>query len=162
VPSLFAGLLARKTDRKRVLAFAEYPRPGDDDRTDFYIAERRAGVAFTPFQMGGPPTITVPAGSVEEWTVENWTNELHAFHIHQVHFRVLSMNGQAVEHPPLLDTVTVPAASPADVTGATRVVPGQVRVKLFFPEALAGDIPFHCHLVDHEDNGMMGVVRVVP
>jgi FtsP/CotA-like multicopper oxidase with cupredoxin domain len=161
-PSFFTGLLARKTDRKRVLAFAEYPRPGDDDRTDFYIAERRAGVAFAPFRMGGPPTITVPAGSLEEWTVENWTNELHAFHIHQVHFRVLSMNGQAVEHPPLLDTVTVPAASPTDVTGATRVVPGQVRVKLFFPEALAGDIPFHCHLVDHEDNGMMGVVRVVP
>jgi hypothetical protein len=29
-------------------------------------------------------------------------------------------------------------------------------------EALAGDIPFHCHLVDHEDNGMMGVLRVTP
>ena len=161
-PNLFAGVLARRTDRKRVLAFAEYPRPGDDDRTDFYITERRAGAAFMPYRMGGPPTITVPAGSVEEWTVENWTNELHAFHIHQVHFRVLSMNGQAVEQPPLLDTVTVPAASPVDVKGTTRVVPGQVRVKLLFPEALAGDIPFHCHLVDHEDNGMMGVVRVVP
>jgi FtsP/CotA-like multicopper oxidase with cupredoxin domain len=161
-PSLFAGLLARKTDRKRVLAFAEYPRPGEDDRIDFYIAERRPGVAFTPFRMGGPPTITVPAGSVEEWTVENWTNEVHAFHIHQVHFRVLSVNGRAVSEPPLLDTVTVPAAAPADVTKAMRVAPGQVRIKLFFPEALAGDIPFHCHLVDHEDNGMMGVVRVVP
>ena len=31
-----------------------------------------------------------------------------------------------------------------------------------FPAALAGDIPFHCHLVDHEDNGMMGVLRVLP
>ena len=161
-PGLFAGLLARKTTRTRVLAFAEYPRPGDDDHTDFYIAERRPGLAFTPYRMGGPPTITIPAGSVEEWTIENWTNELHAFHIHQVHFRVLSINGRAVEHTALLDTVTVPTASPADVTGARRVVPGQVRVKLFFPEALAGDIPFHCHLVDHEDNGMMGVVRVVP
>jgi hypothetical protein len=37
-----------------------------------------------------------------------------------------------------------------------------VRIKLFFPESLAGDIPFHCHLVDHEDNGMMGVLRVIP
>jgi FtsP/CotA-like multicopper oxidase with cupredoxin domain len=112
--------------------------------------------------MSGPPTITVPADSVEEWTVENWTNELHAFHIHQVHFRVLAVNGQSVTDSSLLDTVTVPAAIPADVTGATQVLPGQVRVKLFFPEALAGDIPFHCHLVDHEDNGMMGVLRVVP
>ena len=26
---------------------------------------------------------------------------------------------------------------------------------------MAGDIPFHCHLVDHEDNGMMAVLRIV-
>jgi len=36
-----------------------------------------------------------------------------------------------------------------------------VRIKLSFPPALAGDILFHCHLVDHEDAGMMGLVRVV-
>jgi FtsP/CotA-like multicopper oxidase with cupredoxin domain len=161
-PNMFTGLLTRKTDRKRVIAFAEYPRPGDADQTDFYIAERRPGMALVPYKMDGAPTLTVPADSVEEWTVENWTNEVHAFHIHQVHFRVLSVNGQTVADAPLLDTVTVPAAAPADVTGAARVAPGQVRIKLFFPESLAGDIPFHCHLVDHEDNGMMGVLRVAP
>lgn len=111
--------------------------------------------------MDAPPTITVPADSVEEWTVENWTNEVHAFHIHQVHFRVLSLNGQSVADAALLDKVTVPAASTADVTAASQVTPGQVRIKLFFPASLAGDIPFHCHLVDHEDNGMMGVLRVI-
>jgi FtsP/CotA-like multicopper oxidase with cupredoxin domain len=37
-----------------------------------------------------------------------------------------------------------------------------VRIKLTFPESLAGEIPFHCHLVDHEDNGMMAVLRVRP
>jgi len=42
------------------------------------------------------------------------------------------------------------------------VRPGRVVIKLYFPPALAGDIPVHCHLVDHEDNGMMGVVRVLP
>jgi FtsP/CotA-like multicopper oxidase with cupredoxin domain len=200
-PNMFAGLLSRKTENKRVIAFAEYPRPGDEDQTDFYIAERRPGVALVPYQMNGAPTITVPADSVEEWTVENWTNEVHAFHIHQVHFRVLSVNGQPVADGALLDTVTVPAAAPVaarssgivasgpaltvasasraavvptpsapvsgtspsspDVTGASQVAPGQVRIKLFFPESLAGDIPFHCHLVDHEDNGMMGVLRVI-
>jgi FtsP/CotA-like multicopper oxidase with cupredoxin domain len=161
-PNMFSGLLARKVDRTRIVALAEYPRPGDDDQTDFFIAERRPGLAFTPYQMDGAPTITVPAESVEEWTVENWTNEVHAFHIHQVHFRVLSVNGQGITDPPLLDTVTVPAAAAADVTKTTHVAPGQVRIKVYFPEALAGDIPFHCHLVDHEDNGMMGIVRVVP
>jgi hypothetical protein len=39
---------------------------------------------------------------------------------------------------------------------------GRVRIKLSFPESLAGDIPFHCHLVDHKDNGMMEVLRVLP
>jgi hypothetical protein len=33
---------------------------------------------------------------------------------------------------------------------------------LTFPASLAGDIPFHCHLADHEDNGMMAVLRVLP
>jgi FtsP/CotA-like multicopper oxidase with cupredoxin domain len=160
----FAGLLARKTDRERVVAFAEYPRPGADDQNDFYIAERRPGATLVPFRMDAPPSIIVKAGAVEEWNVENWTNEVHAFHIHQVHFRVLSVNGQPVEAPPLLDTATVPAAvgdTKGDVSESTHVSPGRVRIKLYFPETLAGDIPFHCHLVDHEDNGMMGVVRVV-
>ena len=39
--------------------------------------------------------------------------------------------------------------------------PGRLRIRMSFPADLAGDIPFHCHLVDHEDNGMMAVLRVV-
>jgi FtsP/CotA-like multicopper oxidase with cupredoxin domain len=77
-PDLFAGLLSRKTDRQRVIALAEYPRPGADDQTDFYIVERRPGAVLKPFAMGDPPAITVTAGTTEEWVVENWTNELHA------------------------------------------------------------------------------------
>jgi FtsP/CotA-like multicopper oxidase with cupredoxin domain len=159
-PSLFSGLLTAKTDRERTIAFAEYPRPGTTDQTDFYIAERRPGVTLKPYHMGGAPIITVPADAVEEWVVENWTNEVHAFHIHQVHFRVLEMNGRSLADPPLLDTITVPAVSGGDVTKQDKAEPGRVRIKLAFPAALAGDIPFHCHLVDHEDAGMMGVLRV--
>lgn len=88
-PDLFTGLMSRKTDRQRVIALAEYPRPGAYDQTDFYIAERRPGAVLKPFKMGDPPAITIEAGTTEEWVVENWTNELHAFHIHQVHFRLL-------------------------------------------------------------------------
>jgi FtsP/CotA-like multicopper oxidase with cupredoxin domain len=159
----FSGLMSRKTDRKRILAFAEYPRPGSADETDFYIAERTPGAVFKPFTMGDPPMITVAAGTTEEWTIENWTNELHAFHIHQLHFRVLEVNGKRVDDPPLLDTVTVPFATATGYRDRQEgpVKPGRVIVKLYFPAALAGDIPFHCHLADHEDNGMMGVVRVV-
>jgi FtsP/CotA-like multicopper oxidase with cupredoxin domain len=161
-PDLFTGLLARHTDRQRVIALAEYPRPGSEDQIDFYIAERKPGAVLKPYEMGDPPTITVRAGTTEEWTVENWTNELHAFHIHQVHFRVLEIDGQRVENPPLLDVVNVPYATATGYHSQEGPIrPGRVRIKLTFPPELAGDIPFHCHLADHEDNGMMAVLRVL-
>jgi FtsP/CotA-like multicopper oxidase with cupredoxin domain len=161
--SLYNGLLARHTDRSRVIAFAEYPRPGQEDQTDFYIVERKPGAVLRPYHMGTAPAITVKAGTTEEWTIENWTNELHAFHIHQVHFRVLEIDGVRQEDPQLLDVVSVPYATAAGYHSPEGpVLPGRVRIKVNFPEGLAGDIPFHCHLADHEDNGMMAVLRVLP
>jgi FtsP/CotA-like multicopper oxidase with cupredoxin domain len=162
-PTFFSGVLAHHTDRERVIAMAEYPRPGQEDQVDFYIVERRPGTVLKPFEMGDPPAITVRAGSTEEWIVENWTHELHAFHIHQVHFRLLEIDGVPLAQPPLLDTITVPYATATGYHSKEGPVrPGRVRIKLTFPAALAGDIPFHCHLADHEDNGMMAVLRVVP
>src|SRR5579859_7324373 len=158
-PDLFSGVLAHEPDRRRVIAFAEYPRRGTDDQTDYYIVERKRGAELRPYEMGTPPVITVKAGTTEEWLVENWTNELHAFHMHQLHFRTLEVDGKALAEPPLLDVVTVPYAH---VDDDGMLVPGRVRVRMRFPAELAGDIPFHCHLVDHEDNGMMAVLRVEP
>ena len=158
-PDFFSGLLAHEPDRRRVIAFAEYSRPGSDDQTDYYIVERKRGATLEPYDMGAPPVILAKAGTTEEWVVENWTNELHAFHLHQVHFRTLEVNGAAVPEPPLLDVVTVPYAH-VDADG--MLVPGQVKVRMRFPPELAGDVLFHCHLVDHEDNGMMAVLRVEP
>jgi FtsP/CotA-like multicopper oxidase with cupredoxin domain len=159
VATLFSHLIDRKTDRERTIALAEYPRPGSDDQTDFYIAERKPGAVLRPYEIGSAPAIAVNGGTTEEWVIENWTNELHAFHIHQLHFRVLEVDGKKQSDPQLLDVVNVPYATP----GATGpVTPGRVRIKLYFPEELAGDIPFHCHLVDHEDNGMMAVLRILP
>jgi FtsP/CotA-like multicopper oxidase with cupredoxin domain len=161
--NLYSGLLARRTERSRVIAFAEYPRPGQEDQTDFYIVERKPGAVLKPYHMGTAPAITVKAGTTEEWTIENWTNELHAFHIHQVHFRVLEMDGRRLQDPPLLDVVSVPYATATGYHSPEGPVrPGRVRIKVSFPAALAGDIPFHCHLADHEDNGMMAVLRVLP
>jgi FtsP/CotA-like multicopper oxidase with cupredoxin domain len=162
-PDMFAGLLARKTDRVRTIAFAEYPRPGSEDQTDFYIFERRPDATLVPWRMGSEPAVTLHAGTTEEWVIENWTHELHAFHIHQLHFRVLEIDGEKVKDPDLLDVVTVPYAVAAGYGSRDGPVrPGRVRVKLYFPPGLAGDLPFHCHLADHEDNGMMAVLRVLP
>jgi FtsP/CotA-like multicopper oxidase with cupredoxin domain len=161
VHDVFTGLLARKVDRRRVIAMAEYPRPGTDDQTDFYIVERKPGAVLRPYRMGDAPTITVRAGTTEEWIVENWTNELHTFHIHQLHFRVLDVDGQPVAAPPLLDVVEVPYATATGFHSKEGPVrPGRIRIRMTFPASLAGDIPFHCHLVDHEDNGMMAVLRI--
>jgi FtsP/CotA-like multicopper oxidase with cupredoxin domain len=161
--NFFSGLLARHTDRERVIAMAEYPRPGMTDQVDFYIVERKPGARLVPYGMGSAPAISVRAGTTEEWIIENWTNELHAFHIHQLHFRVLTIDGKPVLNPPLLDVVNVPYAEATGYHSKEGPVrPGRVRIKLSFPESLAGDIPFHCHLVDHEDNGMMAVLRVLP
>lgn len=161
-PNLFAGLLARKVDRRRVIALAEYPRPGSVDQTDFYLAERQPGAVLRPYRMGDAPAITVRAGTTEDWVIENWTHELHAFHIHQLHFRVLEVDGRPVPAPELLDVVEVPYASATGYRSREGPLrPGRVRLRLHFPADMAGDIPFHCHLVDHEDNGMMAVLRIV-
>jgi FtsP/CotA-like multicopper oxidase with cupredoxin domain len=161
-PNLFAGILARKVDRRRVIAMAEYPRPGSADQTDFYIVERKPGAVLRPYMMGDAPAITVRAGTTEEWTIENWTNELHTFHIHQLHFRVLEVDGRRSAAPELLDVVEIPYASATGYRSTEGPVrPGRVRLRMTFPAGLAGDIPFHCHLVDHEDNGMMAVLRIV-
>ena len=164
-PSMFSGLLALRTDATRIIAMAEYPRPGSSDQTDFYIVERRPGAVLKPYEMGDAPAISVTAGTTEEWVIENWTNELHAFHIGQAQLDAvarLEVDGQRVNDPPLLDVVNVPYATATGYRSTEGPVrPGRVRIKLHFPEALAGDIPFHCHLVDHEDNGMMAVLRVL-
>jgi FtsP/CotA-like multicopper oxidase with cupredoxin domain len=161
-PNLFAGVLSRKVDRRRVIAMAEYPRPGSADRTDFYIFERKPGAVLHPYMMGDAPAITVKAGTTEEWLIENWTNELHTFHIHQLHFRVLEVDGQRFSAPELLDVVEIPYASATGYRSTEGPVrPGRVRLRMTFPADMAGDIPFHCHLVDHEDNGMMAVLRIV-
>jgi FtsP/CotA-like multicopper oxidase with cupredoxin domain len=161
VHDAFTGMLARKVDRRRVIAMAEYPRPGTDDQTDFYIVERKPGAVLRPYMMGDAPTITVRAGTTEEWVIENWTNELHTFHIHQLHFRVVEVDGEPVAAPQLLDVVEVPYATATGFHSKDGPVrPGRIRVRMTFPASLAGDIPFHCHLVDHEDNGMMAVLRI--
>jgi len=76
---------------------------------------------------------------------------------------VLEIDGRRLEEPPLLDVVSVPYATATGYHSPEGPVrPGRVRIKVSFHATLAGDIPFHCHLADHEDNGMMAVLRVLP
>ena len=144
--------------RVRKLYFSEkLENPSDpNSATTFYITvDGQEPAAFDPAHP--QPNITVRQGDVEDWIIENRTTELHAFHIHQLHFALMDWNGVPVNEPFLRDTVNVPYFS-----GKMLQYPS-VRVRMDFrdPDTI-GTFVYHCHLLEHEDAGMMGIIRVEP
>lgn len=124
--------------------------------TEFYLTvEGQPPAAFDP--ASGEANIVAHQGDVEDWVIENRSSELHAFHIHQIHFLLLDWSGIAVNEPFLRDTVNVPYFN-----GRTLQYPS-VRLLMDFrdPDTI-GTFPYHCHLLEHEDGGMMGTIRVEP
>jgi FtsP/CotA-like multicopper oxidase with cupredoxin domain len=123
---------------------------------EFYITvDGQTPAMFNP--ESGLPDIIAKQGTVEDWIVENRSNELHAFHIHQLHFLLLDYLGKPVNEPFLRDTVNVPYYKDK------MLVYPSVKLRMDFrdPNA-AGTYPYHCHLLEHEDGGMMGLIRVEP
>ena len=97
---------------------------------------------------------TVKLGDTEEWTVVNTDQQYHNFHIHQTGFLVTEINGVPQNEDSLRDTFSVPPATDAG--------PGVLKVVIPFTDpVIVGRFVYHCHAVDHEDKGMMGVVVVV-
>jgi FtsP/CotA-like multicopper oxidase with cupredoxin domain len=139
----------------------------------FYFSERRSDPAdptsptlffltidgetpavFDPFSP--LPNVVVKRGDVEDWIIENRSLELHAFHIHQIHFQLREWYGIEVNEPFLRDTVSVPFFD-----NHMTAYPS-VRLRLDFRDPnTVGTFAYHCHLLEHEDGGMMGTVRVV-
>lgn len=92
--------------------------------------------------------IRVPLGDVEEWTVRNKSSDAHMFHLHQTHFQVVETNGAPEPPLALLDNVKVPAR-------------GEVKIRVAFTESqIVGRFVYHCHVLLHEDKGMMGIIEV--
>ena len=85
-------------------------------------------------------------GDVEIWQVENLVGMDHPFHLHGFQFQVIDRNGVAEPFRSWKDTVNVPKHS------TVRFI---VRLSDF-----AGKWMYHCHILDHEDHGMMGVLEV--
>jgi FtsP/CotA-like multicopper oxidase with cupredoxin domain len=147
------GLAARQTYR------TDPPRPAvvravrfSEDARRFYVN----GVAYRP---GQPPLFTARSGTTELWTIENASLEVHVFHLHQVHFVVESANGKVNRDPHWVDIADVPPGT-ADRRG--RILPSRIVVLVDFRDpAVRGTFPFHCHMADHEDNGMMATIRVI-
>jgi FtsP/CotA-like multicopper oxidase with cupredoxin domain len=144
--------------RTRKLYFSEKPLDPNDPNspTTFYITvEGQTPKPFDP--TSDVPNIIAKQGDVEDWIIENRSNELHAFHIHQLHFMLVDWSGIPVNEPFLRDTVNVPFYD-----GKTLQYPS-VRLRMDFRDPnTVGTFVYHCHLLEHEDGGMMGLIRVEP
>jgi FtsP/CotA-like multicopper oxidase with cupredoxin domain len=144
--------------RTRTLYFSEKPRNAADPNspTDFYITvDGQTPKLFDPSDK--TPSIVVQQGDVEDWIIENRTHELHAFHIHQIHFMLVQWNGVPLDEPFLRDTINV-----AYWDGVSRSYPS-VKLRMDFRDPnVVGTFVYHCHLLEHEDGGMMGLIRVEP
>jgi len=95
-------------------------------------------------------------GVAEEWEIVNSTGMNHNFHVHGTYFRVVSRNNdpaQVLEHEKgYKDVVFLPPSS-------------SVKIVIQFPnDQVTADsnspFMFHCHFLEHEDNGMMGQFTV--
>jgi FtsP/CotA-like multicopper oxidase with cupredoxin domain len=90
--------------------------------------------------------ISTALGATEIWEVENIVGMDHPFHLHGFQFQVLERNGVPEPFRSWKDTVNVPRH-------------GSVRLVVRYEEH-RGRWMFHCHILDHEDHGMMGVLEV--
>jgi FtsP/CotA-like multicopper oxidase with cupredoxin domain len=158
----FSDLAAQQPTRKRTFVFTEYLR-SDQPEPDFYLTEISNPHAYEhPYRESDnpPPDTVVKDGTVEEWTFFNYTNEVHGFHIHQIHFMPIA--GVTVEEGlgQLLDTVFIPHGG-YDTHGHFH--PHEVKVLMDFrAKDIVGTFVYHCHFLEHEDNGMMDRIQVVP
>ena len=106
---------------------------------------------FIPFQSSRALKQTVALGSVEEWTIFNTNNIKHPFHIHVNPCWVVRINDVPID-PYWADTIALPSG--------TAEKPGSVTFRSRFFD-FKGAYVMHCHMLAHEDMGMMQTVEVV-
>jgi FtsP/CotA-like multicopper oxidase with cupredoxin domain len=89
---------------------------------------------------------TARLGSTEDWTIINTSPMEHPFHLHVWPFQVLADSTPTAPTAILQDVVLIPAR-------------GWVRLRIPFTDFLGRSV-YHCHILDHEDAGMMATVNV--
>ena len=110
-----------------------------EDKNGFYINGQK-------YSADASPMTTARVGTYQHWRIVNDTGELHPFHIHQVHFLAYAQNVAPLPVPAWLDTVNVPYGGSVDV------------ILDFTDPVIRGMSVFHCHLLNHEDKGMMAKI----
>jgi suppressor of ftsI len=127
---------------RRTFAFSASP-----DKTRFFINDRVFDESRTD--------VTIKLGDTEEWTILNQDSQYHDFHIHQTGFLVTEVNGVPTQFDGLRDTFSVPPMMNGKPGAAKLIIP-------FTNPEIVGRFVFHCHVVKHEDKGMMQVIEVRP
>jgi len=161
---LFAGLTSAPITATRQLYFSEVlSNPSNPaSPTNFFITVE--GATPTLFDANNPPSIITTQGAVEQWTVQNQAQENHEFHIHQQHFMLQAINGTPV--PPaqqqFYDTINIPYWDGATDANGNPIYPSVTLLMDFRGAETGGDFVYHCHILAHEDGGMMAIIRVLP
>ncbi len=131
--------------------------PGGGATAQFFINE----------EVFPDPAIFQPRlGTIEQWELTNTSGIAHPFHIHVNPFQVMSSNDPTGSLPNITspegwnwDVINVP---PAKTDPTTKVVtPGKVVIRLK-PIDYTGTFVYHCHILPHEDRGMMALVSIKP
>jgi suppressor of ftsI len=127
------NLLRVRATRRRTIVFSENPAG-----TSFDINGRSYDPHRIDFRAG--------LGTVQQWTIVNHTDEQHPFHLHTYPMQAISVNGVPVAFDGYQDEIVLP-------------VGGYVIVRVDFAR-FTGETVFHCHILAHEDMGMMANLLV--
>jgi FtsP/CotA-like multicopper oxidase with cupredoxin domain len=110
-----------------------------EDKNGFYINGEK-------FASDAAPMVRAKVGTFQHWRIVNASGELHPMHIHQVHFLPYAENDKPIVNPLWMDTVNVSYRGSVDV------------IMDFTDPVIRGMSVFHCHLLNHEDKGMMAKI----
>jgi suppressor of ftsI len=133
-----------KVDRTRYVNFSE-----SADGNTFYINHK----TYSENRVD----TTTRVGQVERWIVRNFSQEMHVFHLHQTEFLIKRFSGTPEQTlgGGLRDVINIPYAVGNKPGIAEIIIP-------FTNPIIAGEFVYHCHLVQHEDAGMMANIKVLP
>lgn len=137
VPPALPALPTLKATRERKIAIEQGGRGGMMGGMSFTFN----GETFDPNKVNQK----VKLNTVEDWVITNTSHMAHPFHIHAWSFQVID-RGDGKPDPGWKDTVAIPVGS-------------NVRIRINFAD-FGGKTVYHCHILDHEDIGMMGIVEV--
>jgi FtsP/CotA-like multicopper oxidase with cupredoxin domain len=157
----FGGLRNSPVTATRTFQFSEI------QPSQFFITQTSAGQTPMVFDNNNPPSVITTQGSVEHWNIQNIAQENHEFHQHQIHFLVLSQDNYELNGNPhnaamtgqFADMIEVPYWD--NVANPNGPVP-QAELLMDFRGPDIGDFVYHCHILSHEDLGMMAIERVCP